>query len=149
MVNMSSGQTETLYVTAKYDYTAAHGSDELNIKRNEKLLLLDNSRNWWKVKNSSSQEGFVPSNYVKVSKKTGFFSNIRNTLGRKKSVDHSGASGTTRHGMSDHDNGETLPLQSCDMIPRIAKYAYTSQQHDEITLNKGEIHGMRNYNKNV
>ena len=128
---------EPVYVIAKYDYAAAHNSDELDIKRNEKLLLLDDSKNWWQVQNSKQQSGFVPSNYVKISKKTGFFSNIRNTLGRKKSIDHSGANGgTTRHGMNEMDDE---PLQSCDLVPRVAKYAYTSQQHDEITLQKGTV----------
>ena len=45
---------------AKYDYNAA-GPQELSLKKNEKLRLIDDSMHWWKVLNSKNQTGFVPS----------------------------------------------------------------------------------------
>ena len=32
----------------------------------ESLTVLDDSENWWKLQNSKGQEGFVPSNYLKL-----------------------------------------------------------------------------------
>lgn len=37
-----------LYVVVKYDYIAQE-DQELSIKKNERLKLLDDSKNWWKV----------------------------------------------------------------------------------------------------
>ena len=54
-------------MTAKYDYTA-QGSHELDLHKNERLLLLDDSKHWWRVMNTRNQSGFVPSNYVKKEK---------------------------------------------------------------------------------
>lgn len=58
---------EDCWVTAKYDYTA-QGSHELDLRKNERLLLLDDSKHWWRVMNNRNQAGYVPSNYVKKEK---------------------------------------------------------------------------------
>lgn len=58
---------EFCYVIAKYDYTA-QGAQELDLRKNEKYLLLDDSKHWWRVQNARSQSGYVPSNYVKREK---------------------------------------------------------------------------------
>ena len=58
---------EENYVIAKYDYIA-QGTQELGLKKNERLLLLDDSKHWWRVQNSKGQSGYVPSNYVKREK---------------------------------------------------------------------------------
>ena len=73
---------EEVYVIAKYDYTA-QDSQELDIRKNEKLLLLDDSKHWWKVQNTRSQAGFVPSNFVKKAKPS-ILTSLKNTLGRRK-----------------------------------------------------------------
>lgn len=39
---------DDVYVVVKYDYTAQE-DQELTIHKNERLKLLDDSRNWWKV----------------------------------------------------------------------------------------------------
>lgn len=57
------------YVVAKYDY-AAQGAQELDLRKNERYLLLDDSKHWWRVQNSHNQSGYVPSNYVKKEKKS-------------------------------------------------------------------------------
>lgn len=58
---------EDCWVTAKYDYSA-QGSHELDLRKNERLLLLDDSKHWWRVMNNRNQAGYVPSNYVKKEK---------------------------------------------------------------------------------
>ena len=73
---------EEVYVIAKYDYTA-QDSQELDIHKNEKLLLLDDSKHWWKVQNAKNQAGFVPSNFVKKAKPS-ILTSLKNTLGRRK-----------------------------------------------------------------
>lgn len=129
---------EEVYVIAKYDYTA-QDSQELDIKKNEKLLLLDDSKHWWKVQNARSQAGFVPSNFVKKAKPS-ILTSLKNTLGRRKG-------GEAKHGFgqTSHRNGDSASEQSscssdvvCDGVPRVAKYAYQAQQQDEISLNKGD-----------
>lgn len=54
-------------MVAKYDY-AAQGAQELDLRKNERYLLLDDSKHWWRVQNSRNQSGYVPSNYVKKEK---------------------------------------------------------------------------------
>lgn len=87
---LSSNQTQQIegatYVIAKYDYQS-QGPQELTIKKGDKLLLVDDSRHWWKVLNSEESIGFVPSNYVKKEKHSIFGSikrNIRVTTKSKK-----------------------------------------------------------------
>lgn len=63
------------YVIAKYDYQS-QGHQELSIKKGDRLLLIDDSRHWWKVLNSENLTGFVPSNYVKREKQS-LFDSIR------------------------------------------------------------------------
>jgi len=63
---MGSGE-DTQFVFAKYDYTA-QGNQELDMRRNERLLLIDDSKHWWRVQNSRMQTGYVPSNYVRKEK---------------------------------------------------------------------------------
>lgn len=76
----SSGGNES-YVIAKYDYQS-QGPQELTIRKGDKLLLLDDSRHWWKVLNLENQTGFVPSNYVKKEKQS-LFDSIRRGISVK------------------------------------------------------------------
>lgn len=62
-----SSQEDGYYVVAKYDY-AAQGPQELDLRKNERYLLLDDSKHWWRVQNSRNHAGYVPSNYVKKEK---------------------------------------------------------------------------------
>ena len=38
------------------------------MRRNERLVLIDDSKHWWRVQNSRMQTGYVPSNYVRKEK---------------------------------------------------------------------------------
>jgi len=123
-------------VVAKYDYQAKDDK-ELNIRKNERLILLDDSKQWWKVQNNQNQSGFVPSNYVKKVKPS-FFSSLRNTLGRKKG-------GEARTLCEKSQNGENVPersinfeTQTCDNTFAIAKYDYEANQDDELSISKGD-----------
>lgn len=62
-----NNQDDVCYVVAKYDYTA-QGAQELELRKNERYMLLDDSKHWWRVQNSRNQSGYVPSNYVKKEK---------------------------------------------------------------------------------
>ena len=45
---------------------------ELDLKRNKRLLLLDDSKHWWKVQDQQGHTGYVPSNYVRREKSSIF-----------------------------------------------------------------------------
>lgn len=87
--NVQSTDSPESFVIAKYDYQS-QGPQELTIKKDDRLLLIDDSRHWWKVINSEGLTGFVPSNYVKREKQS-LFDSIRrgirvNTKSKKSSV---------------------------------------------------------------
>lgn len=76
--------TEEVIVVAKWDYTAQQ-DQELDIRKNERLFLLDDSKTWWRVRNTANQTGYVPSNYVERKnslKKGSLVKNIKDTLGK-------------------------------------------------------------------
>ena len=50
------GAGEAVMVVAKFDY-AAQDAQELDMKKNDKLILLDDSRHWWRVQNTKNQTG--------------------------------------------------------------------------------------------
>ncbi|CAH2104122.1 unnamed protein product [Euphydryas editha] len=110
-------QDDVCYVVAKYDY-AAQGAQELDLRKNERYLLLDDSKHWWRVQNARSQSGYVPSNYVKKEKPS-LFDSIK-----KKVKKGSGS--------------KTLPSNSSPVrAAGGAGYNYQAQQPDELSLTKG------------
>ena len=159
------GNGDEVCVVAKYDYTA-QGIQELDLKKGEKLILLDDSKHWWKVLNSKSQSGFVPSNYVKKEKPS-IFDSIRKKVKRRsesksnlstplaspvgtKAFDidingspaHSATNGNSRMVLMDH-NGSPVPSTSngnnamAIVSWALVKYNYEAQQSDELSLVKG------------
>jgi hypothetical protein len=75
---------EEVVVVAKFDYVAQQ-EQELDIKKNERLWLLDDSKSWWRVRNSMNKTGFVPSNYVErknSARKASIVKNLKDTLGK-------------------------------------------------------------------
>ena len=51
--------TETIILVAKFDYQKKD-SQELDLKKNERLILLDNSKKWWLVQKTDRNEtGYV------------------------------------------------------------------------------------------
>ena len=152
-----------MVVIAKYDYSA-QGSQELDLKKNERLVLLDDSKHWWKVLNAKNQSGFVPSNYVKKEKPS-LFDSIRKRVRKKtdsykqnssnssplaspiatKAVDinitPSPANSLPRtaiSGTKHFSNFEgTTSETNYTKITAFVKYNYEAQQSDELSLVKG------------
>lgn len=149
----ATGKTGEVTVIAKFDYKA-QGSQELDLKKNERLVLLDDSKSWWKVLNSKNQSGFVPSNYVK-REKTSIFDSIKNRVKKKDykssplaspcsnkafvNIDINEAQPTS-HYKTDLKNVSTpsSPLLSEVLQVVYAKYNYEAQQSDELSLVKGD-----------
>ncbi|XP_052215499.1 cytoplasmic protein NCK2-like isoform X2 [Dreissena polymorpha] len=141
-------------VIAKYDYKAEN-SKELDIKKNEKLILVDDTKEWWMVQNNRNKSGYVPSNYVKRSKPS-FLSSLKSTLGRKHKNESKGVGSpvVSRNGNTGGMGALPLPpegsegdknsinsenIQVCDPPqPAVVKYNYNSQRQDEMSLIKGE-----------
>ncbi|RUS91077.1 hypothetical protein EGW08_001205 [Elysia chlorotica] len=166
---MAEGQQpEPTQLVAKYEYRAEN-SQELTMRKGERLLLVDDSKDWWKVRSpETGKEGFVPSNFIKVAKpKASLFSTILKKGGKKKTEGTGGIGGGRQQVTGSnypnnsmvHNNGdartngnnafnmgrgrmgglpgtETFQLGQC--VPACAKFFYTAQRADEISLSKGE-----------
>jgi len=155
---MGPGIEERVYVVAKYDYIA-QGNQELDMKRNERLLLLDDSKHWWRVQNSRQHTGYIPSNYVRKEKPSIFDSIKKKVKGvPTNSITTSPASRTLPGNASvlshsNYNNGKnTLGNASRSTLltansesnnaksaisSAIVKYNYQAQQLDELSLVKG------------
>jgi hypothetical protein len=58
----SSGEPATVL----YDFDA-QGEDELNVKENDNVTVVDKENDeWWLVRNSRGQEGVVPAQYIQI-----------------------------------------------------------------------------------
>ncbi|XP_014285052.1 SH2/SH3 adapter protein dreadlocks isoform X1 [Halyomorpha halys] len=134
-----SSQEDGYYVVAKYDY-AAQGPQELDLRKNERYLLLDDSKHWWRVQNSRNHAGYVPSNYVKKEKHS-LIDSIKRKV--KKSSSSSGSktlptSNTGRGAVDSPTMARRLPADPSDAIGMaVVKYNYQAQQPDELSLVKG------------
>ncbi|KAK9709592.1 Variant SH3 domain [Popillia japonica] len=131
-------QDDICYVVAKYDYTA-QGTQELDLRKNERCILLDDSKHWWRVQNSKNQSGYVPSNYVKREKPSLF-----DSIKKKVSVKKGSGSKTLPSNNSPSRTIESpnmarrLPADPVEAIGvAVVKYNYQAQQADELSLVKG------------
>ncbi|XP_069474128.1 SH2/SH3 adapter protein NCK1 isoform X1 [Ambystoma mexicanum] len=128
--------SEEVMVVAKFDYVAQQ-DQELDIKKNERLWLLDDSKSWWRVRNSMHKTGFVPSNYVErknSARKASIVKNLRDTLGigkvkRKPSMPDSACP-------ADDSFSDTERLYDLSM-PAFVKFTYVAEREDELSLVKG------------
>jgi len=102
----NSNVSQESYVIAKYDYQS-QGPQELSIRKGDRLLLLDDSRHWWRVLNNDNATGFVPSNYVKREKQSLFDSIRRGIRGNTKP---SAKKSTLATHSSDNPQSPTCPL---------------------------------------
>ncbi|RXN11927.1 cytoplasmic NCK1 isoform X1 [Labeo rohita] len=130
--------TEEVIVIAKFDYMAQQ-DQELDIKKNERLWLLDDSKSWWRVRNATNKTGFVPSNYVErknSARKASIVKNLKDTLGIGKVKRKTGMRETASNADSDFypDNGERLYDLN---LPALVKFSYTAEREDELSLVKG------------
>ncbi|XP_053295823.1 cytoplasmic protein NCK2a [Pleuronectes platessa] len=138
--------TEEVIVVAKWDYTAQQ-DQELDIRKNERLFLLDDSKTWWRVRNTTNQTGYVPSNYVERKnslKKGSLVKNIKDTLGLGKTKRKTSArdasptpSSDTEYPSNGSRGGGGAAERIYDLnIPAVVKFAYMSEREDELTLVK-------------
>ncbi|KAJ8351450.1 hypothetical protein SKAU_G00229260 [Synaphobranchus kaupii] len=135
--------TEEVIVIAKWDYTAQQ-DQELDIRKNERLWLLDDSKTWWRVRNTSNKTGYVPSNYVERKnslKKGSLVKNLKDTLGlgrTKRKTSARDASPTPSTDAEYPSNGSSGAERIYDLnIPALVKFGYSAEREDELTLVKG------------
>lgn len=62
---------------AKYNYVAQN-AQELDLRKNDRYLLLDDSKHWWRVQNARGFSVYEPSDYVK-KEKLSLFDRLKNT----------------------------------------------------------------------
>ncbi|XP_017464652.1 PREDICTED: cytoplasmic protein NCK1 [Rhagoletis zephyria] len=135
--NMKHGksQEDVCYVVAKYDY-AAQGAQELDLRKNERYLLLDDSKHWWRVQNNRNQSGYVPSNYVKKEKPS-LFDSIKKKV-KKGSGSKTLPNCSPSRQIESPTMSRRLPPDPAEAIgTAIVKYNYQAQQPDELSLSKG------------
>ncbi|XP_046402674.1 cytoplasmic protein NCK1 isoform X1 [Ischnura elegans] len=136
-----SGEEVVCHVVAKYDY-GAQGGQELDLRKNERYLLLDDSKHWWRVQNSRGRAGYVPSNYVKKEKPS-LFDSIKKKVKKGGSGSKTLPSGTNSPSRGATDSPTTarrllLPADPSEAIgTALVKYNYQAQQPDELSLVKG------------
>ncbi|KAJ8253190.1 hypothetical protein GJAV_G00210100 [Gymnothorax javanicus] len=136
--------TEEVIVIAKWDYTAQQ-DQELDIRKNERLWLLDDSKTWWRVRNASNRTGYVPSNYVERKnslKKASLVKNLKDTLGLGKPKwkgnprDSSPTPSTEAEYPSNGSGGGAERIYELN-APALVKFSYAAEREDELTLMKG------------
>lgn len=134
-MKQSKTQDDIIYVVAKYDY-AAQGNQELDLRKNERYMLLDDSKHWWRVQNSRNQSGYVPSNYVKREKPS-LFDSIKKKV-KKGSGSKTLPSCSPSRTVDSPTMQRRLPPDPSEAIgTAIVKYNYQAQQPDELALTKG------------
>ncbi|XP_071950211.1 cytoplasmic protein NCK2-like [Antedon mediterranea] len=134
---------EPVYVIAKWDYDAKQ-EEELNLRKNEKLVLLNDTKSWWQVQKLNSGEcGYVPSNFVK-REKTGIFGRIKAITKRKPSTtdsprfSHTSPSVNRPSADPPHERTNSIDSNPGLATNAFVKFPYDARQHDELTLRKGE-----------
>ncbi|XP_049827938.1 cytoplasmic protein NCK1 isoform X1 [Schistocerca gregaria] len=131
-----TSQDDVCYVVAKYDY-AAQGAQELDLRKNERYLLLDDSKHWWRVQNARNQAGYVPSNYVKKEKPS-LFDSIKKKVKKGSGSKTLPSSNSPSRAIESPTMGRRLPADPSEAIgTAVVKYNYQAQQADELSLVKG------------
>ncbi|XP_021935901.1 cytoplasmic protein NCK1 isoform X2 [Zootermopsis nevadensis] len=131
-----TSQEDVCYVVAKYDY-AAQGAQELDLRKNERYLLLDDSKHWWRVQNARNQAGYVPSNYVKKEKPS-LFDSIKKKVKKGSGSKTLPSSNSPSRAVESPTMGRRLPADPVEAIgTAVVKYNYQAQQADELSLVKG------------
>ncbi|VDN02923.1 unnamed protein product [Thelazia callipaeda] len=145
--------SDDVYVVVKYDYDAQE-EGELTIKKNERLKLIDDTKNWWKVVNEEGVFGFVPSNYVRkesfVEKAKGTIKGFGRTRSRNKLGDFTQASSSELiisrpalaavSGNGSFENGFSRSVKVGRVMSQaVVKYSYEPQREDELRLCKGDV----------
>lgn len=137
--NVISGKTsqdDVCYVVAKYDY-GAQGAQELDLRKNDRYLLLDDSKHWWRVQSARGQAGYVPSNYVKKEKPS-LFDSIKKKVKKGSGSKTLPSSNSPSRAVESPVMARRLPADPSEAIgTAVVKYNYQAQQADELSLVKG------------
>ena len=156
---MSDERLNPVYVTAKYDY-AASSEQELSLRKNERLRLIDDSKQWWKVcfyrirlnltrcqcslpclqvENELYQNGFVPSNYVK-KEKPGLLDSLKRHVKRKVSeskITHiSSPIPQVQKSLGASPHAAGIPNKP---FTAVVKFPYEPTRADELHLDRGDF----------
>ncbi|MFH4976600.1 hypothetical protein AB6A40_003309 [Gnathostoma spinigerum] len=144
------------FVIVKYDYSA-QDRQELSIQKNERLRLIDDTRNWWQVENDRGIIGYVPSNYVR---KESFVEKAKESFkgfgkpSKSKTFETNGQSDFNAVNQksdfqtgrlefaSNSSNGTGGRIKESSNVGTSyakAKYAYEPQRDDELRLSKGDL----------
>ena len=107
---------------ALYDYSA-RDAEELTVRKNEMLTVIDDSGTWWRVGNEKGQTGLVPSNYVQVQAAQASRTNLPPD---DPHMYHQPDLMVSRNGPASLN------------IRATAKYKYLSTREDELSLEKGD-----------
>ncbi len=109
------------------------------MRRSERLLLLDDSKHWWRVQNSRQQTGYIPSNYVRREKPSIFDSIKKKVKGGPAGAGPGGGpggGGPGGGGGQQHHPGNNKTLPS------------GGYQHQQMQLQQQQQH-QSNHNKNA
>lgn len=114
---------------AKFNYVATDG-EELTIKKNDILQVVDDKGPWWKVCNQQNKVGLVPSNYVRVPSPEPVqppANNVRTNLKFDEQPNQ-----YQQPDLMVSRNGPSLNIKA------VAKFKYASTREDELSLEKGD-----------
>uniref|UniRef100_UPI0037E7A441 epidermal growth factor receptor kinase substrate 8a isoform X2 n=1 Tax=Semicossyphus pulcher TaxID=241346 RepID=UPI0037E7A441 len=62
-----SRSQQTLFAKSKYDFVARNNT-ELSVLKDEVVEVLDDRKQWWKVRNGCGASGYVPNNILEITK---------------------------------------------------------------------------------
>ncbi|OQV24097.1 Cytoplasmic protein NCK2 [Hypsibius exemplaris] len=133
---MTEEAREPVYVVAKFEYNAS-SEQELSLRKNERLRLLDDSKQWWKVENVRCQSGFVPSNYVKKEKPS-LLNSLKRHVKRKtadRKISHISAPIPPAQSYNGGSHPTGVPNKP---FTALVKFNYDPLKQDELQLKKGE-----------
>ncbi|KAK2893149.1 hypothetical protein Q8A67_013137 [Cirrhinus molitorella] len=61
------GRTQKNFAKSKYDFVARNNT-ELSVMKDEVVEVLDDRKQWWKVRNGTGAMGYVPNNILEISR---------------------------------------------------------------------------------
>ncbi|XP_074554422.1 epidermal growth factor receptor kinase substrate 8a isoform X2 [Halichoeres trimaculatus] len=62
-----SRSQQTLFAKSKYDFVARNNT-ELSVLKDEVVEVIDDRKQWWKVRNGCGASGYVPNNILEITK---------------------------------------------------------------------------------
>lgn len=124
---------------ALYDYQA-RDPEELSIRKNENLVVVDSSGSWWKVQNDGGKAGLVPSNYVKKVSEQAALQQAPPAASQQPGGGRTNLSNREEPGHMYHQPDLMMPRNGPASlnIRAVAKYKYLATREDELGLEKGD-----------